>query len=873
MPLVTFEEEEKKPLVVFAEPEKKEEKLEKKSWWKKELRTAGEFAKFPFYTLPKEVLYPMYGGLATLPFDPKKGEAMIRRGGETGAEMGKQLGLGAYDWLRMMGLGTTPVEQQMARMKIEGRVKEHGVLAESIYPLLLTGAAGGLRARAAPKRLKAPEVTRILEKPKEVTIPPKEMPRNVQDMVNMLKREDAKTFETLQRTEPLPRTETEFLARLKRGREELRKVAKEKGIEKPPPEKPPVVKTPKEMPKTETQTAQDVSVQKVMQAIKEVKSVRKTQERLYSIERGKRLGRALGVGEKTKLRGEARFYAMKGKLAGELTKVEFESLRGKVSELDIQNVFDKAIESSNLAGFEKITAGEGLAKLFGEYGGRVPTYGELALLERVFPKEFIEVLLKKRPLMTKITEAGLQLANIPRAIMASFDLSFGLRQGAFAAPRFRKQFWNSWKRQFKEFGSERAYQASQEALVQNPFFELAKEARVAFTELGKILTKREEVFASQWAERIPIIGRGVRASGRAYTAFANRYRLDIFAELVKQAEKQGLKPRENPLITRKIADFVNNATGRSSLGAFEKASLGLNAVFFSPRLNVARIKLLWPGYYILQPKFVRQQALKTALSAAATATTILGVAKLGGLDVGANPFSADFGKIKVGDGRIRVDMLAGFSQFIRAVAQITSGKYISSVTGKEIPLGEGYRPITRKDILFRQIEAKEAPVFSLLSSILENKDWAGQELHIPKAVANRFIPMVWQDVYEIAKEDPEFMALGIPALFGVGLQVYESFPKEVKEFYGRSSVIRTKQIQYKKKEGVEKARFYAENKDVLKDYPKISGISRKIDKLAKKMRKTKESDLPSKIKEKQIANLERQMILEAKRGLKILELR
>lgn len=526
---------------------------------------------------------------------------------------------------------------------------------------------------------------------------------------------------------------------------------------------------------TEVASEFDVSVQKVMQALKEAKPIRKKQEVLFAKERGARLAKAISIREK--VTGEKGFFAEKGQLKGELPKIEFESIREKISQTDIDNLFKKVVDSGVLTEWEKLPAREGLSKMLGEYGGRVPTKRELILLEQVFPVEFIEAIMKKGPLSTKIKEGVLQAANVPRSIMSSFDLSFGLRQGAFAAPRFRKAFWNSWKEQFRIFGSEKAYQASREALIRDKNFGFAKESKVAFTEVGKTLTQREEAFQSQWAEKIPLVGKGVRASGRAYTAFANKYRLDIFKKLVADLERQGLKPRENPFLARKVADFVNNATGRGSLGGLENAAVGLNAVFFSPRLNMARLRLLNPIYYIKQPKGLRKQALLTALGAGGTAATILSIAKLGGADVTADPRNADFGKIKIGN--TRLDMLAGFGQFIRGATQIASGQYVSSTTGKTVTLGEGFRAPSRMDILIRQIESKEAPVASFATGLLRGENWGGENFSIPKEVGSRFVPMVIADMIDIAKDDPKLLPLVAPAVFGIGLQTYS--PKDRKK--------------------------------------------------------------------------------------------
>lgn len=520
-------------------------------------------------------------------------------------------------------------------------------------------------------------------------------------------------------------------------------------------------------------------IQKVISALKEAKLLRKVQETLYTAEKGKKLAQSLAVGEK--ITGEAGFYAEKGMLKGELLKVEFESIRSKIGQADIDALFIKVKESPLLSEWDKLPAREGLAKLFGEYGGKVPTENEIGLLDKVFGEEFTKVVMGKRSLWEKIKEAGAQLANIPRSIMASFDLSAPLRQGIFFIGR-PKQFGSAFVRMFEAFGSEKSFQAIQEGIVRKPTFELMQKSKLSLTEMDRILKTREERFMSNWAEKIPVVGKIVRASGRAYVGFLNKLRADVFDDLIRKATNLGLNPKKNLDLTKEIAGFVNNATGRGSLGGLERAAVGLNSFFFSPRLMMSRLTLLNPLYYVSADPFVRKEAMKSLLSFAGTAMTVMGLAKLGGAEVGADPRSADFAKIKIGN--TRIDTLGGFQQYIRLAGQLYSGEIVSSTTGKVMTLGEGYRPLTRLDILERFVEYKEAPIFSFLTGLMKGQDFEGRPMNVPKEVGLRFIPMAAQDIYDIAKDDPRLLPISVLGLFGVGLQTYGQTltPFKVKDY-------------------------------------------------------------------------------------------
>jgi hypothetical protein len=370
-----------------------------------------------------------------------------------------------------------------------------------------------------------------------------------------------------------------------------------------------------------------------------------------------------------------------------------------------------------------------------------------------------------------------QLTNMPRSYMAGFlDLSFGLRQGNFAGPRFRKEFYAAWKRQFKDFASEQAFEESQIQVFENKWYELAKKSGVSFTEMDAGIEKREERYASQWAEKIPITGRIVRATGRAYTGFANKMRMDVFARLMEDAVNVGNDPVNNEELAEAAAKFVNAATGRGDLfkaGKFdlENSAVILNALFFSPRLMASRLHLLNPINYMKASAGMRKEYWKTLFSWLSAQMLIWTAAKIMGADVEINILNSDFMKPKVGN--TRIDTMGGIQQYIVAAARIWEGKMISSQTGREYTLGEGYKPMTRLDIVLRQLEYKASPISSFVIDAVRGTDALGKQFEWDKAIAKRITPMIAQDIYDLYQDDPSTIPLAIFGAFGAGVQTYE----------------------------------------------------------------------------------------------------
>lgn len=509
-----------------------------------------------------------------------------------------------------------------------------------------------------------------------------------------------------------------------------------------------------------------VAIQKLTNAIKEAVPVRKAQEAIYTAERGAKISTAKAIGEQTS--GEAGFIAQKSALAGEMTKVNFAPIKEQLSQENIDTIFNVVKQSPVINEWQKITVGTGLQKML---TGTVPTEGELLLMKRVFPEEMITSLKSLQPFKEKLSQTISQIANIPRSVMASFDLSAPFRQGLVLGARRPGIFFKEFPAMFKSFGSEEAFKGVQQNIMKMPTFDLMNEGKLALTEMDVALAQREERFMSQWAEKIPVVGKVIRASGRAYTGFLNKLRADNFEYLINKADGLGLQPRSNPQLVKEIATFVNVASGRGSLGKLQPAATALNAFFFSPRLASSRLTLLNPLYYVKASPLIRQEALKSMLSLGGVGVTILGLAKLAGAEVETRPTSSDFGKIKIGE--TRIDPWGGFQQYVRMFSQLVTGKYISSTTGKELTLGEGYKPLSRFDILLRQIESKEAPIFSFATLLLKQQDYQGKPISVPKEVSERFIPMIIQDAIEVYKNDPSMLPIEIFGIFGMGMQTYE----------------------------------------------------------------------------------------------------
>lgn len=511
--------------------------------------------------------------------------------------------------------------------------------------------------------------------------------------------------------------------------------------------------------------------QKVRESLSPARRKRAEQDKGYSEERAKRFataekkaGGATGIGK---------LEAAKHELRGELPKVKFEKLReGVLTQHELDDLATTIWDHPGFKTGDKVHASSALLKAFEE--GVTPQKSQIELLRQVFGED--ADVIEGAARLKKLGELTVDVVNIPRSIMASVDISAPMRQGIVGGMASPRVFYRSFAPMFKLLTSERRYQGFLDALHEHPSFDQAQKAGVSFTELRGPTSKfREEQFSSQMAETITG-GKysPVRASGRAYTGFLDKMRIDLFAELTEVARKAGVNV-ESMKELRSIANFVNAATGRGNLGKLESSAPLLNAIFFAPRLIASRINLLNPIWYGKQSKFVRMEALRAMSRLAGSATLVLLMAKWAGASVELDPRSSNFAKIRLGN--TRIDILGGFQQYVRIMSQLAPyvGGIKSSTTGEFQKFVPGFGKRTRWEAFEGFVAGKWSPPASFTRDMMKGTDFENEPFEVQKAVVQRMIPLAIQDAKEMHEETGSWpFAIGAysTAAVGIGIQTY-----------------------------------------------------------------------------------------------------
>jgi hypothetical protein len=527
-----------------------------------------------------------------------------------------------------------------------------------------------------------------------------------------------------------------------------------------------------------TEAKQEDSLTKLINAIGEAKPIRQESEALYTAERERRAIIGTKALETT---GEKGFQKALGKLKGELPKPKFEGV--KLEQFDIDNLTNIIKNNKNLDFYDKISTYNGLTKIIGETGS-IPTEGELKFLKDTFGEELIKVVLDKRPWTTKFGENLAETLNIARALQSSIDMSAPFRQGLILTVSKPKQSIPAFKNMFKYFASEKVLDTLGETIKAKPLFGLMKRSGLAFTDTTKTaigLTKKEEAFMSNFAEKIPIIGTLVKAGERAYVGFLNKLRADVFEDIAQNFIKSGIDTQKHPEVFNSLAEFINTATGRGNLGRLNNAAPVLNGILYSPRLMASRINMLNPLWYFKQAPQVRREAIKSMITTTGVGLTMLGLAKMGGAKVEDSPISSDFGKIRLGN--TRLDIWGGFQQWVRLTAQMITGEMKSTNTGKISKLSNKEYPFTTKlDQAVNFFIGKFAPIPSLAIDLMRGTNAVGEDIGLKQESFDKLTPLYIQDLIDAFKEEgiESVLTVGVPAFFGVGTQTYTTKSQKIK---------------------------------------------------------------------------------------------
>jgi len=355
----------------------------------------------------------------------------------------------------------------------------------------------------------------------------------------------------------------------------------------------------------------------------------------------------------------------------------------------------------------------------------------------------------------KTGETLSDIFNIPKSIMASMDISAPFRQGAVLFARHPILGVKATKEMFKHLWSEKEANDWNDRLRLSDGYIRAKKSNLFISEPMARLVASEERFMSHMAEKIPVLGRGVKASNRAYSGFLNKIRTDVFNQHYEALVNEGFSGKELQSELSQMAHLINNFSGRGKLGKRgELASPLLNAAFFAPRYVTSRINTLAnavTGYWLEGRAYgsqrmstrTRLEAYKALGAYVTVGVGVLQMAKAAGAEVEIDPRSSDFGKIKIGD--LRYDIWAGFQQEIVLLARIFTQAKVDVFNGKVKKFNEGFGSSNTGSTLGNFLRSKASPQVGYALSAMTGTTMGMEEFDAGKELLRMFVPLLLQD--------------------------------------------------------------------------------------------------------------------------------
>lgn len=386
----------------------------------------------------------------------------------------------------------------------------------------------------------------------------------------------------------------------------------------------------------------------------------------------------------------------------------------------------------------------------------------------------------------KTKEIAADVANIPRTLLATADLSMPLRQGLPLGSAYPKIAAQAFGEMHKMAVSDTYFKERMTQIEISPNARVYEKMGIDFTGVGSDLVqlaKREESFISaHLLNKVPLLKQVTKFSERGAVGYLNVLRQNVGDWQIKLMMEKGMTPENSLKVYQDVGKMINWGTGRSDLGWMERAPGALNAIMFSPRNFVAKLHLMNPFEYIGLSRPAAKLLMREQVATLAQGIMFLNLMKLNGAEVETDPRSADFAKAKIGD--TRIDMFGGFQQnavFLTRLAYGIMGKpAIKNASGKIYNLdGKQFPFSTPLDLTARFLRGKLSPQMTIVVDALAGSDMMGNEFgqNMQQEALNRFVPMVWQDMLDAQKE-LGWGALGTTMLgfYGAGTQTYKPRP-------------------------------------------------------------------------------------------------
>ena len=348
--------------------------------------------------------------------------------------------------------------------------------------------------------------------------------------------------------------------------------------------------------------------------------------------------------------------------------------------------------------------------------------------------------------------------GLPRAILASTDMSYALRQGLIVSAGHPIIAGKAFVGALKSAFSENQYRLIDKGIKSNSKHALRVHYGLYFSSIDAPLLEREEMFATNLLDKIanlPVIkqsGAGLIIktlkgfSERNMVTGLNLLRAGLFDKFVEDAQKAGVQLTDQEL--EAYAKYINVATGRGDLYELAGAAQALSQVLFSPRFTFSRVQApLYAIKNLTKSKRLRNEMLRQWVSMFAVAMSVMALAKEAGAEeVDDDPESPFFGKLVINN--VVIDIFGGLLQPFRVLAITLKAGHVNWIEKDD-------RFVDMKGVAGKFFKSKLAPPFGIGYELISGKDWMwdSAEAEPLETIKSSFIPLTLQTALDIYEND------------------------------------------------------------------------------------------------------------------------
>ena len=388
---------------------------------------------------------------------------------------------------------------------------------------------------------------------------------------------------------------------------------------------------------------------------------------------------------------------------------------------------------------------------------------------------------------------GLEIAGMPRQLMASGDMSYFMRQGLLAIFMNPKVAGQAYIEAFKAF-SETNAALIDVSMRSHPRYAEMEQYGLDLTRYDGRMTDNEEVFANNLLNKrlmlgnvdINAFGYVTRASERHMVTGLNFLRFTLMDNFLQS--ETGINASKEGKIA--FANYINTMTGRAKIagGKLDKVMGDLGQIFFSPRFAYSRVVLPYQTIKtVIQHPELRKILLTQWASMATTGLMILGLAYLSAdederdelYENYFNVYSPDFGLIPIGDARY--DIFGGQMQPFRFFARLLAESINTGFDGEKKYWDDDISVIRET---WKFVTSKSSPQLAIAYEAIFKEDirYGGKIDFTDPQVLKDFLnisPLALQGLAEVAGEViDEEMSVGLAAatfaaeIHGVGVNIW-----------------------------------------------------------------------------------------------------